>query len=124
MMKIQRKAYEASKAMIYFTTRSWTFKDENFDSLSAILKDDDMRAFDIRKYETYSPILISRRLTYGIRKYLLKLKDEDLEKDRKKYQMLKMMNLGIKILILILFVFFVLYKFKKNVINFLNYLPS
>lgn len=123
-MNIQRKAYDAVKALKYFTTRSWTFKDENFDSLGAILKDDDVRAFDIRKYETYSPILMSRTLTYGIRKYLLKLKDEDLEKDRKKYQMLKMMNLGIKILILILFVFFVLCKFKKNIINFLNYLPS
>ncbi|KAL7015904.1 hypothetical protein ACKWTF_016727 [Chironomus riparius] len=122
MMKIQRKAFEASKAIKYFTTHNWTFKDENFDSFSAILKEDDVRAFDIRKYETYSPILISRTLTYGIRKYLLKLKDEDLEKDRKNFKIMKIISFIIKILIFIGIIYFILCTFKEHFVSFLNHL--
>ncbi|XP_070508977.1 putative fatty acyl-CoA reductase CG5065 [Chironomus tepperi] len=122
VMKIQRKAYEASKAIKYFITHDWTFEGANFDSLSSILKSDDVRAFDIRKYENYSTVLISRGTVYGMRRYLLNLKDEDLEKDRRRLKIMKMISFVLKSVILIGLIYLILCRFKDNIVDFLDHI--
>jgi hypothetical protein len=44
-MNIQRKMYEANKALSYFVTHNWDFKNENFGKLNDCLHAEDMKGF-------------------------------------------------------------------------------
>lgn len=85
LVKLQRRIYTALTALIYYTTQEWTFENKNFLLLPSYVKDKDMKSFyynveaiDIDQY-TYN-------FMKGARKYLLKLKDEDLIKHRNLYK--------------------------------------
>lgn len=108
LMKIQRKMYEANKALSYFVTHNWNFKNENFINLSRYLKPEDKVNFDYHHFFTYDVILFIRSTVYGFRKYLMNLKDEDLEKDRKFVKKLTL-SLNIFKFLFMFLVFYVLY---------------
>lgn len=83
LMKLQRKMYAANKALSYFVTHNWNFKNENFINLVHYIRPEDKMNFDYHHFFTFDIILFIRSTVYGFRKYLMHLKDEDLEKDRK-----------------------------------------
>lgn len=109
LMKIQRKMYEANKALAYFVTHNWNFKNDNFSKLGSYLKPEDKHSFDYRRFFTFDTILYIRLTVYGFRKYLLNLKDEDLEKDRKFIKNLDFVMNSVEITFLLL----VFYLFVK-----------
>lgn len=113
-MKIQRKMYEANKALSYFVTHKWIFENENFFSLINYVKPEDRLNFDFQHFLTYDAILFIRTSLYGFRKFLLNLKDEDLEKDRKFFNNLEISTKIFRILIslLVMYALYVNY-FKK-----------
>ncbi|KAG5674910.1 hypothetical protein PVAND_004855 [Polypedilum vanderplanki] len=88
IMKLQRKIYEANKALGHFVTHNWNFKNESFINLCTYLKPEDVSSFDYRPFFTTDVINFGRYVCYGFRRYLLKLKDEDLEKDRKNVKLM------------------------------------
>lgn len=108
-MKIQRKMYEANKALSYFVTNNWNFKNENFLNLCNFLRCEDQLSFDFRGFFAYDSILYIRTTIYGYRKYLMNLKDEDLEKDRLTVKRLKMGFNALKLFFKCL-IAFILYK--------------
>lgn len=59
-MKIQRKMYEANKALSYFVTHNWEFKNDNFVNLCTYLRLEDVREFDYRDMFTFDLILAVR----------------------------------------------------------------
>lgn len=94
MMKIQRKMYEANKALAYFVTHNWNFKNENFLNLENYLRNEDLRNFMFIQFFYHDVLFFVRKAVYGFRRYLMNLKDEDLEKDRKFYKIYAMIFNG------------------------------
>lgn len=88
-MKIQRKIYEANMALTYFTNNNFDFQNDKFIKLSSYLRSEDLKAFENTSYYRGSLITYTRFVLYGFRRYLLNLKDSDLEKDRQKARRLK-----------------------------------
>lgn len=91
-MKIQRKIFEANKALTYFVTHNWNFENGNFLKLSSYLRDEDIRDFEYRHFFKGSVILFARYILYGYRRYLMKCNDSDIEKDRKQLARLKLIT--------------------------------
>lgn len=112
-MKIQRKMYEANKALSYFVTHNWNFKNENFINLSHFLKYEDKGTFEYHHFFVYDVILYIRSTVYGFRKYLMKLKDEDLENDRKFVKNLTLFTNVFKLLFIFLVLFVLYVKYFK-----------
>lgn len=85
LVPIQKKLAKASKAVEYFTTHEWLFKNENFVNLSNLLSQEDNKKFSV----DISNICWSSYLeTYvlGIRKHIFGESDCTIPKAR---QMLK-----------------------------------
>lgn len=85
IMKVQRKMFEANKALSYFVTHNWDFKNDNFTKLCTYLRDEDIRDFDYRGDFTFDQIYLLRVSLMGYRRYLLKEKDESLKRERRRY---------------------------------------
>lgn len=117
-MKIQRKMYEANKALSYFVTHNWEFGNENFLSLCTYLNPQDLRAFDFRSFFTADIINFTRYTVYGFRRFLMNLKDEDLEKDRKMFKKLKFSWTTVKFFIYTWLFYFIFV--KHNVTQYLK----
>lgn len=116
-MKIQRNLQEAANAIEFFVTRNFTFRVEKFDKLTRSLKNEDLKDFDLRQYETFSEVFISRLWAYGIRRYLMNLKDENLEDDRKYYRKVTRIFFVLKSLIIAGVIYAVFRRFKEVVWN-------
>lgn len=71
MTKIQRKIYEANLALKYFVTNSWEFKNDNFISLSEILRAEDLKAFSFEDCFTFDVIHFIKICLSGVKKFLL-----------------------------------------------------
>lgn len=85
-MGIQRKIYEANKALSYFVTNDWDFKNDNTANICRFLRLEDIKDFDFRSVFTYDVILAARNIVMGYRRFLMKEKDESLPQSRKMYQ--------------------------------------
>lgn len=107
MMKVQRKMFDASQSVNYFGIRDWTFEHENFLSLSSCLRYEDVQKFNFEYYFTHDLLLYLKKCIYGMREFLFKLKEADLEKDqnvaKKMRWIMKFMKICVGIFILILF---------------------
>jgi hypothetical protein len=110
LMRIQRKMYEANKALSYFVTHNWDFKNDNFINLCTYLKPEDFRSFDYRPYFTSDVINYSRVILYGFRRFLMNEKDENIEEDRKRFQKIE---IAVSILKVMLFTGLFLLMFLK-----------
>jgi hypothetical protein len=82
-MRIQRRMYEANKALSYFVTHNWDFKNDNFLKLCSYLRPEDYKAFEYRHLFNFDCILFARLTVYGFRKFLCNENDDSLEEDRK-----------------------------------------
>lgn len=92
LLKIQRKMYEANKALSYFVTHNWDFKNKNFFKLCSYLRNGDSKNFDYRFIKSHDVLLNVRQSIMGYRRYLLKEKDETLPKARQMYNRLKLVD--------------------------------
>lgn len=117
-MKIQRRIFEANKALTYFTTHNFEFSNDNFLKLTSYLRPEDIKAFDYTSIYRGSLISYCRFALYGFRRYLLNFKDEDLEKDRKRARKIIIATAVIKYLLYFALFFFVI--FKTNILSFLT----
>ncbi|XP_070495781.1 putative fatty acyl-CoA reductase CG5065 [Chironomus tepperi] len=118
LMKLQRKMFEANKALTYFTTHNFDFQNENFLKLSSYLRPEDYKAFEIASYRNYSIITYCRFAIYGFRRYLLNVKDEDLEKDRQRERKIRLATSVFKYLVY--FALFYIVIFKTNILSYLR----
>lgn len=126
--------YEANKALSYFVTHNWEFKNDNFVKLSSFLRLEDVREFDFieiftsdlilgvsfKKFCSFKIINIYlffkiRYTLMGYRRYLLKEKDESLPMCRKRYERFEIASKVIN-LIPYLFVFYIIF-LKYDIIN-------
>lgn len=96
VMAIQRKMYEANKALAYFTTTNFNFKNENFKNLSKMVKAEDVRSFEYVSVFKHDVILLCRMSVLGFRRYLLKEKDETLPATRRHFHKIEIANKVIK----------------------------
>lgn len=109
-MKLQRKIYEANMALTYFTTHNFDFQNDNFIKLSSYLRPEDLKAFENTSFYKCSIITYSRFVLYGFRRYLMNLKDSDLEKDRRKARRLRLGTTIIKYFVYLVLFYFILLK--------------
>jgi len=116
-MKLQRKMFEANKALTYFTTHNFDFQNENFQKLPSYLRPEDLKAFENTSYYRGSLISYSRFALYGFRRYLLNFKDDTLEKDRRRAQKMTMLTAIFKYLLY--FILFYIIIFKTDILSFL-----
>jgi hypothetical protein len=86
LMKVQRKMFEANKALSYFVTHNWIFQNDKTFSLSYDLRSEDIRSFGFDDDHLTDVTYLIRNALMGFRRFLMKEKDEDLENDRKKFQ--------------------------------------
>lgn len=116
-MKIQRKIFEANKALTYFTTHNFDFANDNFLKLPTYLHPDDIKAFDNRSMYRGSLITYSRFALYGFRRYLLNFKDEDLEADRRRERIIRIATSILKYSLYFALFFMAIY--KTDILSFL-----
>jgi hypothetical protein len=110
-MNIQRRIYEANKALSYFVTNNWNFQNENFYELCSLLRLEDIREFEFRHAFKTDIIFSIRSYTLGYRRYLMKEKDETLKACQKKYQNLSNLNRLFKALLFMIVFGFIWYKY-------------
>lgn len=107
--------YEANKALSYFVTHNWEFKNDNCYNLCSYLRLEDLKEFEYRDGFTYDVVLSIRTLVLGFRRYLLKEKDETLPKSR---EMFKRMEIATDVFRYIFYMFAIyLTFFHYNVIK-------
>lgn len=116
-MKLQRKMFEANKALTYFTTHNFDFKNENFKKLSTYLRPEDLKAFENTAHYRCSLISYSRFALYGFRRYLLNFKDDTLEKDRHRANKIRITTAIFKYLLY--FFLFCYIIFRTDILSFL-----
>jgi fatty acyl-CoA reductase len=119
LLKIQRKMYEANKALSYFVTHNWDFKNKNFFKLCTYLRNEDSKSFDYRFIRKYDVILFARQTVMGFRRYLLKEKDDTLPRARKMYRRLKLADDMLTIIpyIVTFYIIFIKYDFLQVAIS-------
>lgn len=110
-MNIQRKAAELTEKMSFFTTIEWKFNNKNFMNLCHALKSEDLMNFDFRQFFIHDKIFYVRKIIYGSRKYLFRLKDDELERDRRNMKIMIYMRSFLKFF-MILLIGFLIYKWK------------
>lgn len=96
LLQLQRRMYEANKALSYFVTHNWTIKNDNVWNLCLCLRMEDVRAFEFRDTFLIDFILVARYNVLGYRRYLLKEKDESLPQCRRRYKRIVLANNIIK----------------------------
>lgn len=116
-MKLQRKMFEANKALTYFTTHNFDFQNENFQKLSSYLRPEDFKAFENTGHYRCSLISYSRFALYGFRRYLLNFKDDTLEKDRRRAQKLTIFTAIFKYLLYFILFYYII--FRTDILSFL-----
>lgn len=89
LMKVQRKMFEANKALGYFVTHSWIFKNGRSIELNYDLRCEDIRSFSFEESYLTDITYITRIALLGFRRFLMNEKDEDLPRDKRKYQRLQ-----------------------------------
>lgn len=107
-MKVQRKIREATVAISFFNLYSWQFKNRNFVELSSYLKHEDLEGFDFRNDYKIDFILTCRYLCWGIRRFVLEEKDEDLPKARKQFQRFALLDRVVRFAVSSLFLYLVI----------------
>jgi len=100
------KMTKAMHALEFFSTREWTWTNDNVHSLNDELEDEDRALFncDLRKLPDWDTFIESYLL--GIRHYLLKNDPSSMERSRIKFRLLHAADWLLK-----LFLLFVLYQF-------------
>uniref|UniRef100_A0A1B6DEA6 Fatty acyl-CoA reductase n=2 Tax=Clastoptera arizonana TaxID=38151 RepID=A0A1B6DEA6_9HEMI len=101
LVKIQQRIFQAITALSYFTLNHWTFKNENFQNLDAVLLPEDKIDFSI----DLSDINIKEyfvNATLGLRQYLLHEDDSKLAETRKQANRLYWLDKILKALGLVL----------------------
>lgn len=81
LVPIQRRLSKASKAVEYFTTREWHFRNDNFVRLNKVLSPQDRKrfCFDVRTIEWSSYL---ENYVLGIRKHIFGEQDCTIPKAR------------------------------------------
>lgn len=81
LLGVQKRISHGLKVLQYYTSRKWTFKNNNLQSLYKELNEVDKKKFNFNFVEVPFKEYI-RNYILGIRKYILKEKPEDLQKAR------------------------------------------
>lgn len=110
--------FEANKALSYFVVNNWNFKNDRFLALSSFLRLEDIKEFESRQDFYWDKILCIRMFVFGFRRYLLKEKDETIEKCQKRYRRLTIVNFVLQS-ILYLTAFYVIF-FKYDLVRYLK----
>lgn len=122
-MHIQRKMYEANKALGYFTTHNWIFKNDNFTKLTSNLRAEDFKSFEYKSDFLYDKILYCRYAIIGYRRYLMNEKDESIPASRRRYLNIEKINIMIKSIPFVIAFYVAVVKF--NVVSLaLNFLKT
>lgn len=81
MVRVQNKLEKAAACLEYFTTRQWSFADDNVQALCASLSAEDRRVFDfnVRNIDWDAYI---ESYVLGIRRFLFKESPQTLPKSR------------------------------------------
>lgn len=109
LMKVQRKMFEANKALSYFVTHNWIFKNDRTFALTYDLRNEDIRSFGFDENHLTDVTYLTRNALMGFRRFLMKEKDEDLESDRMKFKRIARIMKFLKYfcLALILWIFYI-----------------
>lgn len=115
ILSIQRKMYEANKALSYFVTHNWHFRNENFLNLSSRLQPEDVREFEFSNCFYYDMVYTVRYFLLGYRRYLLLETDETLQQCRRNYRRIEIASYFVNLIPYI--IAFYLSAFKYDVIS-------
>lgn len=111
-MNLQRKIYQANLALNHFILNNWDFENKSFMQLSNELKIQDLKAFYFNDFLDYDLILYFRHAVFGARRYLMKEKDETIEKCRRKNVWLYYLDTFVRILFYGAFFYFIFIKYN------------
>jgi Male sterility protein len=111
-MKLQRKIFEANKALKYFITNNWNFENDNFQYLGSLLRSEDVRDFEYHHDFYRDKVLAARYTILGYRRYLLKQKDETLPRCQKTFFYMNTVNKMIKAMFYAAAFYIIFMKFK------------
>ncbi|EAT43246.1 AAEL005296-PA [Aedes aegypti] len=95
LLRLQRRIFDATISLMYFTENEWVFKTDNFRALQSELLEQDRETFDINYItnglSTYFAVCI-----LGARRYLFKEKDDTIPAAKKKMRRLMWIHGTIK----------------------------
>jgi hypothetical protein len=120
LMKVQRKMFEANKALSYFVTHNWVFKNDRSFLLPHDLRHEDLRSFGFEEQHLTDVTFLTRNALMGFRRFLMKEKDEDLEADRVKFKRIARIMRCLKYFFIILILWILYIKFCPR-IEFVHY---
>lgn len=109
LLKVQRRMFEANKALSYFVTNIWIFKNTKAIELSFDLRNEDLRSFSFDESYLTDMTYMIRNALLGYRRFLMNEKDQDLEKDRRKFKKMERIGKVLRI-IMITIVLVLLYR--------------
>lgn len=112
LLHLQRKIHEANKALSYFVTNNWDFKNDNMTSLTSFLRLEDYKDFETRSFVFLDKVFAIRFFTLGFRRYLLKEKDETLDRCKVRYARMKIANQAMKFIFYSFCFYLIFYKFQ------------
>ncbi|XP_062711331.1 fatty acyl-CoA reductase wat-like [Aedes albopictus] len=95
LLRLQRRIFDATISLKYFTDNEWVFKTANFRGLQLALLDQDRETFDIN-YITKGLVSYYADSIMGARRYLFKETDDTIPAARKKIMRFKWINRVIK----------------------------
>lgn len=111
VMKVQRRMFEANKALGYFVTRMWTFKNDRTIELNFDLRCDDLRSFSFEQSYLTDVTYMTRTTLLGFRRFLMNERDEDLPRDQRKFRRMEKAVRIFKLFLLSIVFIFVYRKF-------------
>nr|XP_019555467.2 fatty acyl-CoA reductase wat-like [Aedes albopictus] len=95
LLRLQRRIFDATISLKYFTDNEWVFKTANFRGLQLALLDQDRETFDIN-YITKGLVSYYADSIMGARRYLFKETDDTIPAARKKIMRFKWINRVLK----------------------------
>nr|XP_019555466.2 putative fatty acyl-CoA reductase CG5065 [Aedes albopictus] len=95
MLRLQRKIFDATISLLYFTENEWVFKTDNFRGLQVDLLEQDREAFDI-SYISQGLIPYYADAILGVRRYLFRENDDTIPVARKKMMRFVWMHRAMK----------------------------
>lgn len=97
-MKLQRILRNAQVSLRYFMNNTWNINNQHFLSLNNILLESDQSEFELREQITDVTEYLKVSML-GARRYLLNWPDEDLEKAKKQYWRMVLLDKVLKYVI-------------------------
>ncbi|GBP48658.1 Putative fatty acyl-CoA reductase CG5065 [Eumeta japonica] len=108
-ISLNKRMATAMSVLTFFATNQWRFRDENYQALKNRLSSADRSVFNLEtrsiEWTTYM-----RNYIDGTRKYVLREKEQDMERAKRRVRWLYFLHYGVKTAVILLFIRLILHR--------------